>query len=97
MLFKPAINNFSLNGGITFKGFGVNLKYNDMNSDFMHMNTYGAELSYNNNKYGRLAVEYDYQTTKTQMPQMSSFETANTLNVKYSLPVETINSWFKKH
>ena len=85
-----------VNGGVSFKGFGTNFKFTDMDTSFNHSDTYGAEVYYNNPKVGRLAVEYNYQKSTMKMPETSPIETS-TLIAKYTLPLDAINGWLKKH
>ena len=90
---KPQINNnFSVNGNVQYKRFSAGINYNNNYSAYSVSNTYGANASYSIPKAGTLAVEYNYQNTR--MPDSTRFETS-TLIAKYTLPLDTINGWFK--
>lgn len=90
---KPQINNnFSVNGNVQYKRFSAGINYNNNYSAYSVSNTYGANASYSIPKAGTLAVEYNYQNTR--MPDSKRFETS-TLIAKYTLPLDTINGWFK--
>lgn len=92
---KPQNTNmFMASGGVSFKGFGTNLKFTDIDSSFNHSDTYGAEIYYDKPNFGRLAVEYNYQKITMKMPDISPMETS-TLIAKYTLPLDVINGWFK--
>lgn len=75
-----------------YKRFSAGINYNNNYSAYSVSNTYGANASYSIPKAGTFAVEYNYQNTR--MPDSKRFETS-TLIAKYTLPLDTINGWFK--
>lgn len=88
-------NSFEVNGRVSFKSFSTRLKFNDMDSQFNHSNTYGAEISYNNSNIGQISAEYSYQRSKSKMPQSKNSK-SSIVSLTYTAPLETINKWFKK-
>lgn len=74
---KPLINNnLSISSGVSFKNVETSLSFNDNKSPYSHTQTYGAQVSFNNPKNGRLALEYDY----------SKFNKSSFM-AKYSFPI----------
>ncbi len=83
---KPQINNnISVNGGVSYKGIDANLRYNNNKSPWSTSNTYGASVSYNNQKAGNFSVEYNHSTGSV-----------NTVSVGYRVPLNAINRRHKK-
>ncbi len=77
---KPQINNnLNISTGVSFKGIETNLKFNDNYSPYSHTQTYGAEVSYTNEKAGRFALGYDYSSLNSGM-----------ITAKYSLPIDRL-------
>lgn len=81
---KPVtIHNFTANGGVAFKGFEGNIMFNDSDSPNAHTNTYGLNVSYGSDKYGRFGLESSYQKTRNKMT--SNTDNNFMISAKYTL------------
>ena len=85
-------NSLNLNASLTYKDVSLTGKYNNYYSASSKTNTFGTEVSYNNTKAGRFALEYSRQNMKGE----TSFSNTDQVMFTYSAPVETITNWFKK-
>lgn len=92
---KPYVNNnFSVNTSVSLKQWSVGFKFNDSDNSYSHSNTYGAEVSYNTPKAGRVSFGYSHQKTHNKMQGMNTSD--NTVQFSYTMPLDTINNLFKK-
>ena len=85
-------NNLNLNASLTYKDISFKGKYNNYYTASSKTNTFGAEVSYDNEKTGRFALEYSRENVKGE----ATLSKVDQVVFTYLAPVEAITNWFKK-